>query len=254
MLPQTFLTRPLAHRGLHDRAAGRIENSRAACAAAVAAGYGIEIDLQLSADGVAMVFHDDHLSRLTPAQGRTDAFDAAALGQTPLSGAQPPETIPTLAEILSLVDGRVPLLVEIKDRDGALGPGIGALERAALRDLAGYAGPLAVMSFNPHSVAWFAEHAPHIPRGLVTDCFEPVFWPDLPEARGRELAAIPDLERVGAQFVSHSARDLDNPELDRVRALGLPVLTWTIRSAVAEAEARRVADNVTFEGYLPECG
>lgn len=254
MLPDVFLTTPIAHRALHDRAAGRIENSRAACAAAVAAGYGIEIDLQLSADGVAMVFHDDHLSRLTPLEGRTDALTAAELSQTPLTGAQPAETIPTLAEILTLVDGAVPLLVEIKDQDGALGPEIGALEAAALAALDGYDGPLALMSFNPYSVAWLANHAPDLPRGLVTDSFEPVFWPDLPEARGRALATIPDLEASGAHFVSHSARDLDNPALKRVRSYGLPILTWTIRSAVAEGEARRVADNVTFEGYLAAFG
>ena len=254
MLPDIFLTRPIAHRALHDRAAGRIENSRAACAAAVAAGYGIEIDLQLSSDGVAMVFHDDHLSRLTPAEGPTGARTAEELGTIPLTGATPPETIPTLAEILALVDGAVPLLIEIKDQDGALGPAIGPLERATLAALQGYGGPVALMSFNPHSVALLAQLAPDLPRGLVTEDFAPVFWPDLPEARGRELATIPDLERSGAQFVSHSAKDLGNPALARVRAAGLPILTWTIRSPAAEAEARRVADNVTFEGYLPEGG
>lgn len=251
MLPQAFLTRPIAHRGLHDRAAGVIENSRAACAAAVAAGYGIEIDLQLSSDNVAMVFHDDHLNRLTPAEGPTHRLTAADLGTVPLSGARPAETVPTLSEILDLVAGQAPLLIEIKDQDGAMGPHVGTLEAATLSALEGYDGPVAVMSFNPHSVEWFAEHAPFLSRGLVTDRFEPVFWPDLPPARGHELSHIPDLERVGAHFVSHSARDLDNPALARVRALGLPILTWTIRSAAAEEEVRQVADNITFEGYRP---
>lgn len=251
MLPQVFLDRPIAHRGLHDRADGRIENSRAAIQAAIAAGYGIELDLQLSNDGVAMVFHDDHLNRLTPAEGETHSRSAEELGGIPLTGASPQEGIPTLVEILEIVDGQVPMLIEIKDQDGALGDNIGGLERATCDVLKGYQGPVALMSFNPHSVALLADLAPDTPRGLVTEDFEPVFWPDLPKSRGRELAKIPDLERVGAHFVSHSVKDLQNPALDNVRNKGLPILTWTVRSAAAEAEARKVADNITFEGYLP---
>ena len=151
------------------------------------------------------------------------------------------------------MDGAVPLLIEIKDQDGEMGPAVGALEDATLRALDGYAGAVALMSFNPYSVAYLAKAAPHLPRGLVTDSFEPVFWPDLPETRGAELRSIPDLESSGAQFVSHSARDLSSPVLDKVRAAHLPILTWTIRSANAEREARHQgAQNVTYDGYRPE--
>ncbi|ETX28021.1 glycerophosphodiester phosphodiesterase family protein [Roseivivax isoporae] len=246
-LPRAFLDRPIAHRGLHRARDGRPENSRAAVAAAIAGGYGIEIDLQLSADGVAMVFHDAALDRLTDATGPLAARTAADLAAIPLRHGS--ETIPTFAEILACVAGRVPLLVEIKDQDGALGPGVGALEAAAAADLAGYAGPVALMSFNPHAVAALARAAPGLPRGLVTCAFPAAEWPDVPAPVRDRLRAIPDAGPTGASFVSHDARDLDNPRLAELAAQGVAILCWTIRSAEAEAAARRVAANVTFEGY-----
>lgn len=243
-----FLDRPIAHRGLHDPGAGRIENSRAAMRAAVAAGYGIELDLQLSADGVAMVFHDTALGRLTGAEGPVRARRAAELGAIRLTGGD--EGIPTLAEVLENVGGRVPLLVEIKDQDGALGPDVGPLEAATAQALAGYDGPVAVMSFNPHSMAAMARLAPGIARGLTTCAFDAAHWSRVPDARRQTLAEIADLERVGASFVSHHWPDLGRARVRRVAA-ALPVLAWTIRSAAEEAEARALAVNVTFEGYLP---
>lgn len=247
-LPPAFRTVPFAHRGLHDRARGVIENSRAAAEAAISAGYGIELDLQASADGEAMVFHDDALPRLTGAPGLVRDYDAAALARLPLTGGG--ETIPTFAEFLAIVAGRAPLLIEIKDQDGALGPDVGPLERRAAALLAGYPGPAALMSFNPHSVAAIAAAAPGRPRGLTTCAFDHADW-CLPDYRRAELAALSDVEPLGAAFVSHDHRDLDNPALARFRAEGLPVLTWTIRSPDEEAAARRVACNITFEGYRP---
>ncbi|MHA6345058.1 glycerophosphodiester phosphodiesterase family protein [Roseivivax sp. CAU 1761] len=246
-LPPAFLSRPIAHRGLHAARAGRPENSRAAVTAAIAAGYGIEIDLQPSADGRAMVFHDARLDRLTAERGPVAARSAAELARIGLRGGA--ETIPSFAEILALVAGRVPLLVEIKDQDGGLGRQVGALERAAAADLAGYDGPVAVMSFNPHSVAAFARAAPGCPRGLVTASFDGAGWPGVPARRRARLRAIPDAGRLGCAFVSHEAADLGNPRLAALRARGLAILCWTIRSPAAETAARRHADNVTFEGY-----
>ncbi len=248
-LPAVFRRLPIAHRALHDRARGRPENSRAAVAAAVEAGYGIEIDVQPSADGRAMVFHDEALDRLTPERGPVRARTAAELGRIPLRDA-PGEGVPTLSEMLALVAGRVPLLIEVKDQDGALGPGVGALEAAVAADLAGYAGPVAVMSFNPHSVAALGRAAPGLPRGLVTSAYQARHWPRIPRETRLRLRGIPDYDALGASFVSHEAADLGRPRIAALKAQGATILCWTIRSAEAEALARRIADNVTFEGYL----
>ncbi|MEM9855666.1 MAG: glycerophosphodiester phosphodiesterase family protein, partial [Pseudomonadota bacterium] len=171
-LPSGFFKRPFAHRGLHGSA--RPENSREAIAAAVAQGFGIELDVQMSRDGRAMVFHDYGLARLTGESGTVQTTDAERLAALPLTGGQ--TGAPPLEDILAAVAGRVPLLIEIKDQDGALGPDIGRLEDAVATALSGYAGPLAVMSFNPHSVAAMASLAPQVPRGIVTCAFAAEAW------------------------------------------------------------------------------
>ena len=248
-LPAAFLDRPFAHRALHDQAAGRIENSHAAIAAAIEAGYGLEIDLQLSQDGVPMVFHDYDLGRLTGSPGPLALHRAADLGRMTLTGGS--DRIPSLDEVLAQVAGAVPLLVEIKDQDGALGPNIGPLEEATAKALRDYAGPVAVMSFNPHSMAHMARTAPQIPRGLTTDAFAAEDWPMITASRRDELARINDIGAIGASFISHNHKTLGLPRIAEIKKTGLPVLCWTIRSAEVEARARRIADNVTFEGYLP---
>ena len=248
-LPAGFLGAPIAHRALHDRAAGRPENSAAAVRAAVAAGYGIEIDIQPSADGVPMVFHDYDLARLTGREGRIADLTAAELAALPLLGGE--EGVPTLAQVLALVAGRVPLLIEVKDQDGAMGPKVGPLERAVAAALRGYDGPVAVMSFNPHSVAALAATAPDVPRGLTTWEWEPreAAEDGVDAAACARLRQIADYDRVGASFISHHHRDLARPRVAELKAKGAAVLCWTIRSRAEEAEARRIAQNVTFEGY-----
>ena len=154
-LPAAFLghadrpPRPARPRRRRDREQPRRRR------AAIAAGYGIELDVQRSADGEAMVFHDDAMPRLTGEPGLVRDYTAAALGRIALRDGG--ETVPTLAEFLALVAGRAPLLIEIKDQDGALGPDVGPLEARVAALLAGYAGPAALMSFNPHSVAALAD-------------------------------------------------------------------------------------------------
>lgn len=248
-LPPKFLRLPLAHRGLHDAAQGRIENAPASIRAAVEAGYGIEVDIQPSADGIPMVFHDATLDRLTRSTGPIMAKTAAQLGAIPLAGSG--DTIPTLSEVLAMVAGRVPLLIEIKDQDGALGLNIGALHDAVAQTLEHAPGPLAVMSFNPYTMAGFAQAAPGIPRGLVVDAFPVAEWPTVPATRRAALATIPDLSRIGGSFVSCNKRDLTTPPVIALKAQGIPILTWTIRSPTEEATARAAADNITFEGYRP---
>ncbi len=247
-LPAAFFNAPISHRALHDITDGRPENSRAAIRAAIAAGYGIEIDLQISKDGQAMVFHDYDMNRLTEATGEVSDYTAAELGEIALRHGE--EGIPTFAEVLELVAGQVALLVEIKDQDRAMGPNVGALQAAVAKDLTGYEGPLALMSFNPHAIAEMAELAPDVPRGLVTYSFTGDEAKDLPEDYRKHLGEIADFDRTGSCFVSHYQAELDSAPVARLKEKDVPVFCWTIRSSEAEATARKIADNVTFEGYL----
>jgi glycerophosphoryl diester phosphodiesterase len=247
-LDPRFLTTPIAHRGLHDLSKGRPENSRAAIQAAIDAGYGVEIDLQLSKDHVAMVFHDYALDRLTAETGLVAEKTATDLSQIPLKGAE--EGIPTLAEILDMVGGQVPLLIEFKDQDGQMGDNIGPLETSAAALLRTYSGPVAVMSFNPHSVAKLAEVCPDISRGLVTSAFDPAVWDPLSVDVCDTLRDIPDYIRTGASFISHEVADLNRPRVAELKAQGAQILCWTVTSAEMEAQAREVAANITFEQYL----
>ena len=246
-LPAAFLSLPIAHRALHDRAAGRIENSPQAVRAAVEAGYAIEIDLQLSRDGVAMVFHDEELDRLTGQHGPVSARTADELGHIRLTDST--DTIPTLDDVLHMIGGRVPLLIEIKDQTLTMAPTDGRLETATANALRGYVGPVAVMSFNPHSVARMASLAPDIPRGITTSAYDPQDWAPLPAATCDRLREIPDYDATLSSFISHEAADLPRPRVAELKARGAAVLCWTIRSLAAEREARRIADNVTFESY-----
>lgn len=246
-LPPAFLRAPISHRALHDVAEGRPENSRAAIRAAVSAGYGIEIDVQLTADDKALVFHDYELARLTNRTGTVRQMDADSLANVMLNGGD--EGIPSLHEVLNLVSGRVALLIEIKDQDGQMGPRIGPLEAAVAAALQDYSGPVAVMSFNPNSVAQMARLAPQVPRGLVTSAYRAADW-DLPEAVCARLRDIPDFDRADCSFISHEVADLHRARVAELKAKGHPILCWTVRSPETEAEARRIADNITFERYL----
>ncbi|WP_103762953.1 glycerophosphodiester phosphodiesterase family protein [Roseovarius confluentis] len=248
-LDPSFLRAPLAHRALHDVADGRPENSRAAIAAAIRHGYGIEIDLQLSRDGAAMVFHDYDLKRLTGQAGPVQQRDAAELGRISLLGGD--EEIPALPEVLDLVAGRVPLLIELKDQQGQMGQTDGRLEAATAVALRGYAGPVAVMSFNPEMMVAMRDLAPDVVRGIVSCDYAAKDWPLLRADVRERLRDIPDHDRAGACFVSHQAQDLDRARVAELQGAGTDVLCWTIRSPEEEADARRVAQNITFEGYLP---
>lgn len=248
-LPAAFFDAPIAHRALHDGNVTRAENNLRAIDAAIAAGYGIEIDLQLSADGEAMVFHDYALEHLTESKGAFARHTTADLRKLRFHTGE--IGVPTLKTVLKHVAGRVPLLIEIKDQDGAMGPNVGLLESATARALAGYDGPVALMSFNPHSVAHCATLCPNIPRGLTT-----CDWADkedqlIPAARRDDLREIGDFDRVGATFLSHQWDDLTRPRVIALQKAGADILCWTVKSPKAEIKAREVAQNITFEGYTP---
>ena len=247
-LPASFLTKPIAHRGLHDASQGRAENSPKAFAAALEHGYGIELDLQLSKDGQPMVFHDYDLERLTGTRGPIAQKTAAELAKITLL--HDGDGVPTLADTLAQIAGRVPILIEVKDQDGQMGPDVGRLERAAAALLEDYTGDYAVMSFNPHSVGIFKDVLPNAPRGLVTCDYTADDWPTLPASVREHLRHIPDYETLDCCFISHDHTDLDRDRVAQIKAKGHPILTWTIKSAEQEAEARKIVANITFEGYM----
>ena len=223
-----------AHRGLHG--GGRVENSPSAFAAAIERGLGTECDVQRSRDGQAMVFHDWELDRLTGTSGAVKTRDATELGRIALGGTG--DTIPTLAQLLAMVEGKVPLLIEIKSkRDVRFAPLCFAVRRA----LEGYRGPVAVMSFDPRAVGWFARHAPHIVRGLV------VTEEGRRTLSGRFRRHL-SLWQARAEFLAYDVRDLPSPFASAQRKRGLPLLTWTVRSLELAERARVHADAAIAEG------
>ncbi|HEY1606988.1 MAG TPA: glycerophosphodiester phosphodiesterase family protein [Allosphingosinicella sp.] len=226
--------RPFAHRGLHGPA--RPENSRAAFEAAIDAGFGMECDVQASRDGAAMVFHDDDLDRLTGTQGRVADLDADTLAGLHLSGTS--ETIPRLTEMLASIAGRAPLLIEVKSPDRHVVP----LCRAVAAALQGYRGPVGIMSFNPEAGAWFARHAPERLRGLV------VAESGKKGLRGRVERRL-SFRRAQADFLAYDVRDLPSAFAAGKRAAGVPVFTWTVRTAADRARAAAGADQIIYEDF-----
>jgi glycerophosphoryl diester phosphodiesterase len=228
-----------AHRGLHgdgSREPGPVENSLSAFAAAIERGLGIECDVQRSGDGQAVVFHDWELDRLTADSGPVMARTAQALGATALTGSS--ETIPTLRQLLDLVAGRVPLLIELKSRRDQR---VAGLCMAVRRVLEGYQGLHGVMSFDPRVSRWFAERSPLTVRGLVVT-----------EDNARTLSGHVRrhlaLWHAKPDFLAYDVRDLPSRFAAAQRGRGIPVTTWTVRSPALRATAAAHADAPIAEG------
>lgn len=244
-----LIARPIAHRGLHDAAAGVIENSIPAAEAAIAGRFGIECDVQLSADGEAMVFHDLVLDRLTAQTGKVALLKADALAAIPLKGSQ--ATIPTLASFLDVIAGRVPLVIEIKSRfDGDL-----ALTRRAAEIVSSRPGqPIVFKSFDPDIVTALRDLAPAIPRGIVAMNDYSIYddYAHLDDARRRAMANLLHFGESRPDFLSWKVADLESaaPYLCR-NALGMPLMTWTVRTPADCETAARHADQMVFEGFTP---
>lgn len=245
--PDWIVARPIAHRGLHDAAKGVIENTSSAARAAIAGGFAIECDVQLTADGEAVVFHDFTLERLTGSEGRVDALTAAALARLPMRLTS--DRIETLPAFLDLIGGRVGLVCEIKSRfDGDM-----RLARRVAEIVSATDAPVVLKSFDPRIVEELRRLAPRHARGIVA--MLDYSYPDYASCTADEKRAMANLlhfERSRPDFVSWRVRDLPTaaPYLCR-RALGLPVMTWTVRTAEDRALAAAHADQMVFEGFTP---
>jgi glycerophosphoryl diester phosphodiesterase len=225
-----------------------IENSLPAFWAAARGGFPSELDVRLLADGEVVVFHDQTLDRLTDATGPVAERTSAQLQGTLLSGGttdDDPRTddarIPLLRDVLDLVAGSAPLLIEIKN-EGEVGP----LERATVLALVGYHGAFAIQSFHPGTVRYWRDHAPDVPRGLLAGDFRDERIDDATRRRLQHLETIGECE---PDFIGYDVRLLPFEPVARERAAGRPVLGWTVRSREDGARALEYCDNVIFEGF-----
>jgi glycerophosphoryl diester phosphodiesterase len=236
MVSIDWLTKvPIAHRGLHDLNKKRWENTLSAFDAAARAGFAIECDVHLSADGKAVVFHDGTLDRVTGQQGNIDELTAEQAGRLRVGGTS--DHVPTLAESLRLINGRVPIVIELK---GIPGRDEG-LVKAVASDLAGYGGKAAIMSFDHHLIRLFRKDAPGIPAGLTAEGL-----------RDEELEAHFSMLAYAIDFVSYNVHHLENRFVEFVRdKLGMPVISWTVRSLDDKAMSDAHVDQITFEGFDP---
>lgn len=235
----------IAHRGLHDIKNGVVENSMLAVEAAIEHGYAIEVDVQLSSDGEAMVFHDHTLDRLTNETGCIGDFTAAELNGVAFANGT--GTIPTLMQILDLVAGRAGMVIEVKSRWS----GQTDLVRRTAQCLASYTGPAAVMAFDPVQVAWLAHEAPEVVRGMVADGATQDDYPWLPLSTRLSLREFRHADLTEPDFLSLDKHWLPCPVSRVYRKMRVPMICWTVRSEQEASDALRWCDQITFEGYLP---
>ncbi len=232
-----LLAQDVAHRGLWGD--GVPENSLAAADAAIAQGFAIECDVRLSRDGTVIVFHDAETTRLTGTPGRIAQMSACELAALRLLGGED-EPVPSLAQLLARIAGRVPLIIEIKTDTRAE---TASLCLAVRRVLEGYRGAAAVMGFNPEVSRWFATHAPRIVRGLVMTEHRETRWRAICDAVLRRLA----VRAAKPDFLGYDVRFLPSSLAGALRSAGVPVLSWTVRSPADEATVAAYADRPIFE-------
>jgi len=238
--------RPIAHRGLHDARNGIVENTPGAATAAIAGNYSIECDVQITADGEAMVFHDDELDRLTVETGALASRNAADLKRVPFKGTA--DRMVTLGEYCDLIAGRSVLVIELKSRfDGDL-----RIAQRAVEVMRNYKGPFALMSFDPALIVQVRRLAPKMTRGITSESHyaHPEWKKLLSPGAMRRLSWMFDAPRACPQFIAHNVNDLPALLPSAARALfGVPILTWTVRTDAQRLNAARNADQMIFEGF-----
>jgi glycerophosphoryl diester phosphodiesterase len=246
--PDWLTARPVAHRGLHDRGRGIIENMPAAIAAAVAANFSIEVDLQRTADGEAMVHHDDELGRLTEGSGALKDKTAAQVKQVVFKDTA--ERMMSLGDLCALVKGRVPLVIEVKSQfDGDR-----TLVARMAEVLAAYPGPVVGMSFDPDQVLALRLMMPRLPRGIIAErSYDDEDWATLTPSQRADMLHLRHGLRTRPHFVAYRIDDLPAPAPWIARhVFGCPLLSWTVRTQQQRDRAARYADQMIFEGFRPD--
>jgi glycerophosphoryl diester phosphodiesterase len=246
--PDWLTARPVAHRGLHDIARGIVENMPAAAEAAIARGFAIECDIQLTRDGEAMVHHDDVLGRL--AEGNGPLLEKAAAELKAVRFKNTDERMMSLADLCALVAGRVPLVIEVKSHfDGDR-----KLVRRMAEVLSSYDGRAAGMSFDPDQVTALRELIPNRPRGIVAERhYSEGDWPKASAAQRRDMTHLRHFFRSQPDFVAYRVDDLPAAAPWIARHLfGCRLLSWTVRTPAQRARGAQYADQIIFEGFVPQ--
>jgi glycerophosphoryl diester phosphodiesterase len=249
-MPETLFDRPIAHRGLHDRSKGVIENSPTAFEAAIAAGYAIECDVQLSSDGVPFIFHDDDFDRLTGATGPSDAKPIAEVQALVLKDSATRDVPQRFSEFLAQIAGRTLLQIELKQQRTARQTR--TLARAVANELRHYQGPYTLESFDPNLIVALRRAGETAPIGIITYGYDEPTWDgNLPGWQRLVLRNLLHWPLTRFAFISCRDVSLNLPAVRFFRALGVPVTSWTIKSQVDADAALRHADQIVFEGFLP---
>jgi len=245
--PDWLTARPVAHRGLHDISRGIVENMPGAVQAAIAGNFAIEVDIQLTADGEAMVHHDHVLGRLT--EGSAPLIEMTAAELKAVRFKDTGEQMMSLSDLCNLVAGRVPLVIEVKSHFG----GDRKLVTRMAEVLASYDGPAVGMSFDPDQVLALRELLSSRPRGIVAErTYEDEYWAKLTQAQRDSMLYLRHGFQTQPHFVAFKVDHLPAPAPWIARNLfGCALLTWTVRTAEQRARAGRYADQMIFEGFVP---
>jgi len=245
--PDWLTARPVAHRGLHDISRGIVENMPGAVQAAIAGNFAIEVDIQLTADGEAMVHHDHVLGRLT--EGSAPLIEMTAAELKAVKFKDTGEQMMSLSDLCNLVAGRVPLVIEVKSQFG----GDRKLVTRMAEVLASYDGPAVGMSFDPDQVLALRELLSSRPRGIVAErTYEDEYWAKLTQAQRDSMLYLRHGFQTQPHFVAFKVDHLPAPAPWIARNLfGCPLLTWTVRTAEQRARAAQYADQMIFEGFVP---
>lgn len=250
MSAKPLFDRPIAHRGLHDRSKGIIENTASAFEAAWQHGFTIECDVQLSRDGIPMIFHDDDLDRLTGVAGPVSARSMAELSSYKLLGSAAGDTPQRFSEFLAQVDGRVLLQIELKQQPDQAATDV--LAQTVLDALEGYRGPVTIESFDPRLLVALRRRGAAYPLGIVTYAYDEPEWEgDMPGSTKFVLRHLLHWPSTRFDFISCRHNALDLPAVKLFRSFGIPVTTWTITSSAAALAVMGKADQIVFEGFVP---
>ncbi|MDO4585482.1 MAG: glycerophosphodiester phosphodiesterase family protein [Planctomycetia bacterium] len=238
---QFLLDKNIAHRGLHDIHREIAENSLSAFDRAVKAGFPIELDVHLTRDNQVVVFHDDSLLRVCGQDINVNTSDYKDIAGFPLLATS--DTIPLFSDVLKLVSGKVPILLELKD-----GAPVGCLEECVLPLIRSYSGEIAVQAFSPERIYWFSKNAPDVTRGQLSYYYEDR---QITQFLRDAYKFLVFNSVTNPHFVAYDLSTMPNPVIERLKKENMPVIAWTARTEEQYKNILHYSDSIIFESFTP---